>query len=198
MPYISHYIEKTKLLGPQDRFVVWFQGCNKRCEGCINPDSWEIGAGEYITVNDLLKKIMGVSGIVGITVSGGEPFLQYEELKELVEQVKEKTNLDIMLYSGYKLEELTFRHGESFFKNIDIFIDGSYVDSLNNDNLYRGSENQKIYFFTKKYKKYKKVIESSKNRSVDFEIKSDNEIYLVGIPPKGIYEKVLKKIAEGE
>ncbi|MFR2592197.1 MAG: 4Fe-4S cluster-binding domain-containing protein [Butyribacter sp.] len=44
--------------------------------------------------------------IAGITISGGEPFLQYEELLYMIRKIKEMSNLDVMLFSGYELEEL--------------------------------------------------------------------------------------------
>ena len=37
MLYLNHEEEKTKVLGPGVRYVVWVQGCKRRCPGCINP-----------------------------------------------------------------------------------------------------------------------------------------------------------------
>lgn len=73
--------------GPGVRFVVFLQGCNLRCGCCHNPDTWEINAGTEYTAEDVVKKVIrfkeyfGKNG--GITVSGGEPLLQADFVKEL-------------------------------------------------------------------------------------------------------------------
>ena len=73
--------------GPGVRFVIFMQGCNLRCGCCHNPDTWSFEGGKIYTAEELLKKIMnyrtyfGKDG--GVTVSGGEPLLQAEFVKEL-------------------------------------------------------------------------------------------------------------------
>lgn len=73
--------------GPGIRFVVFLQGCQMRCQYCHNPDSWQTGVGELMSVDDLLDKAeryrsyWGAKG--GITVSGGEALLQLNGLTEL-------------------------------------------------------------------------------------------------------------------
>lgn len=75
--------------GPGIRFVVFMQGCNLRCGCCHNPDTWNIGEGSPYTAEDVVKKVIrykeyfGSEG--GITVSGGEPLLQADFVKELFE-----------------------------------------------------------------------------------------------------------------
>lgn len=75
--------------GPGIRFVVFMQGCNLRCGCCHNPDTWNIGEGSPYTAEDVVKKVVrykeyfGSDG--GITVSGGEPLLQADFVKELFE-----------------------------------------------------------------------------------------------------------------
>lgn len=73
--------------GPGIRFVVFMQGCNLRCGCCHNPDTWECGTGKEYTPKEVVdtveryKSYFGESG--GITVSGGEPLLQAEFVREL-------------------------------------------------------------------------------------------------------------------
>lgn len=75
--------------GPGIRFVVFMQGCNLRCGCCHNPDTWNIGEGTPYTAEDVVKKVVrykeyfGSEG--GITVSGGEPLLQADFVRELFE-----------------------------------------------------------------------------------------------------------------
>ncbi|MFQ8891121.1 MAG: 4Fe-4S single cluster domain-containing protein [Clostridium sp.] len=197
MPRISHYVKSTSVLGPGKRFAIWFQGCYKRCKGCINPQGQKLDLGYFISNEELINIIRKEEkNISGVTISGGEPFIQIEELYSLIKMIKEKTNLDIMVYSGYIYKDIVskFSKYKEIFNMIDIFIDGDYVENLNNNSLYKGSDNQKIYFFTEKYKKYINKINSCKNRNIEFEIINDNEIFFIGIPPKNFYETFLEEI----
>lgn len=73
--------------GPGIRFVVFMQGCNLRCGCCHNPDTWECGVGKEYTPQEVVdtveryKSYFGKDG--GITVSGGEPLLQAQFVREL-------------------------------------------------------------------------------------------------------------------
>ena len=73
--------------GPGVRFVVFLSGCNLRCGCCHNPDTWEMKAGKEYTAEDILRRVVryreyyGRDG--GITVSGGEPLLQADFVREL-------------------------------------------------------------------------------------------------------------------
>ena len=129
--------------------------------------------------------------MTGVTISGGEPFLQTEELRALIEAIKKETNLDIMLYSGYRLEDLIEKYGKDFFDDVDIFIDGEYIEDLNKNSIYRGSDNQRIFFFTPKYKDCVEAFLSSKDRKIEFEYTDKNELILIGVPPKNFYTDLL-------
>lgn len=77
--------------GPGVRYVVFLQGCPLRCTYCHNPDSWEIGKGTTISVDELMQKILSVKEYIkagGVTVSGGEPLLQAEFVTELFTRLK--------------------------------------------------------------------------------------------------------------
>ncbi len=75
--------------GPGVRYVVFMQGCPLRCGCCHNPDTWDFCAGEEYSAVQLIERIgrfkeyFGDEG--GVTVSGGEPLLQAEFVRELFE-----------------------------------------------------------------------------------------------------------------
>ncbi len=75
--------------GPGVRFVVFMQGCPLHCGCCHNPDTWEFSGGTEYTPQEVVQKAVrfkeyfGEKG--GVTVSGGEPLLQAEFVKELFE-----------------------------------------------------------------------------------------------------------------
>lgn len=60
------------------RVVVFFSGCNLRCPFCHNPETL-FRQGERVTVEQLIEKITRYKPYLkrgGVTLSGGEPFLQ--------------------------------------------------------------------------------------------------------------------------
>lgn len=83
-----HSIQSMGTLdGPGVRFVVFLQGCNLRCGCCHNPDTWEMQGGTEYTAEEIVKKAVrfkeyfGQEG--GVTISGGEPLLQPDFVREI-------------------------------------------------------------------------------------------------------------------
>ena len=80
--------------GPGIRFVIFFQGCPMRCKYCHNPDTWQVGGGREVSVEDAVKEALkyksyfGTKG--GVTATGGEPMLQLPFLTELFSLLKAK------------------------------------------------------------------------------------------------------------
>ena len=79
--------------GPGVRFVVFLKGCNLRCAYCHNPDTWDFDGAINYTAEEIVNKALrckeyfGDKG--GITISGGEPLLQSEFVKEVFTLSKE-------------------------------------------------------------------------------------------------------------
>ena len=89
-----HSIQSLAALdGPGIRFAVFLQGCNLRCGCCHNPDTHSTEGGTEYTAAELIKRAVrykeyfGKEG--GITVSGGEPLLQAQFVRELFALAKE-------------------------------------------------------------------------------------------------------------
>lgn len=77
--------------GPGIRFVVFLQGCPMRCLYCHNPDTWEMGGGNQMTVEEILRQYRKNSEFYkrgGLTVTGGEPLLQIDFLIDLFKSAK--------------------------------------------------------------------------------------------------------------
>jgi pyruvate formate lyase activating enzyme len=77
--------------GPGLRFVVFLQGCTLRCAYCHNPDTWDLVGGTESSVDEVVEKILRYKPYfaesVGVTVSGGEPLLQWEFVAELFQRL---------------------------------------------------------------------------------------------------------------
>ncbi len=85
--YVHSFQSMGTLDGPGIRFVVFTQGCPLRCIYCQNPDTWQTNVGENLSVEEIFEKVKRYKDYFsnggGLTVSGGEPMLQQEEVKQL-------------------------------------------------------------------------------------------------------------------
>lgn len=90
-----HSIQSLGALdGPGIRFTVFLQGCDLRCKCCHNPDTWKMNEGSEISAEEIINKAVrykeyfGQTG--GITLSGGEPLLQPDFVKEIFALAKKE------------------------------------------------------------------------------------------------------------
>jgi len=181
---IYNFIESTKTLGPFNRFALWTQGCNFSCVGCMTPDSQSLEGGIKISVENIAKTILNTPNIEGITISGGEPFLQAKALYNLLNLVKEKRDFGVIVYTGFTLEQLIAKNDSAIIlllKNIDILIDGLFEENLNDGVSLRGSSNQNIYQFTKRYMNVFDDYYAKDMREIEVHMQSEH-MMLVGIP----------------
>ncbi len=149
---IHSIIPSSTVNGPGERMVVFFQGCKKGCPGCFNPATHSQAEKELLTWQDIFKNI-SLAGIEGITVSGGEPFLQPDGLALLLKMSKELYNLSTLVYTGFDYEELRAREEmNTILSFIDVLVDGGYEASRKETTtLARGSTNQSFHFLTDRY-----------------------------------------------
>lgn len=150
---IHQFIEKTRANGPGVRFCIWVQGCSLRCLGCFNPETHDFGAGFEISVADIFEMIKRNSKeLEGVSISGGEPFDQAEDVLELILRIKKELNLSVILWTGYELHELmNFKTFSSFTEYLDLIITGRYMQSFHNPKELKGSSNQQYIFVSDKY-----------------------------------------------
>jgi anaerobic ribonucleoside-triphosphate reductase activating protein len=181
--HLYHYEGCVSVLGPGKRAVLWFQGCPFRCDGCLVPQTHlEVGGYEF-EISKLVDKIVNTQEIEGITLSGGEPFMQVEAMAELIKTLKVHKDLSIMIYSGYTLEELyalNSKKAEEVLKSCDILIDGQFKKEFQMSEPWRGSQNQKIHFLTSRYGVDDYL--SSTANSLEYHIHSNGSIFQSGIP----------------
>ncbi len=147
-------IPSSRVNGPGNRMVIFFQGCDNNCPGCFNPTlrSFDI-RNQYLPEEIFIKHL--TDGIDGITVSGGEPFLQPKGLLELLKTAVRAYGLSIVVYSGFTLKELMNIPECAVCLNfIDVLVDGRYSISKNEPTLLaRGSTNQRFCFLSDRYEK---------------------------------------------
>lgn len=124
--------------GPGIRTVLFIQGCNKKCDGCHNPSTWDIKKGRKIHIENLISKLHTNVINKKLTISGGEPLMQYSAVLELVKGLRD---FSIALYTGFELEEVP----KELFSYINYIKVGKYVKEQRCTTIpYIGSTNQKF------------------------------------------------------
>lgn len=132
------------------RCSLYVSGCLFHCEGCYNVATWSFGAGVPYS-QELETQIMADLAqpyVQGLTLLGGEPFLNTGILLPLVRRVRQELpTKDIWAWSGYTWEELMLETEDklALLAYIDILVDGRFEQSKRNLRLqFRGSSNQRI------------------------------------------------------
>ena len=191
---ISHTEKNTDLLGPYRRFVIWVHGCCFDCEGCL-AESTKNGAYTETDIKELAKEILS-SETEGITISGGEPFLQAKALFELVSLLKSIKDIGVIIYSGFTLEELQENEENRDLLTVtDILIDGRYMKELDDGKAYIGSSNQHLYYLSDRYKDIGQEYYSADKRRAEIKFTLDKAV-LIGVPSKNVlnvWQKVKEK-----
>ena len=140
-----------RVLGPGERLGIWVTGCRRNCPGCMTPELQDPNAGKEMDCADILAAAKKITGPVdGVTISGGEPFDQPEQLHRLVTLLRQQLTEDILIYTGYTLEQLRERgcpDTDGVLASIAVLIDGAYVEKLDDGRGLRGSSNQRIHAF---------------------------------------------------
>jgi anaerobic ribonucleoside-triphosphate reductase activating protein len=178
----------TKVLGPGLRAAVWVQGCPFKCVGCISPEWIPQKDANVLDVLDISNYILSHPELEGITISGGEPFLQFDALSALIQLIKSRRkDFNVICFTGYssKLIIKTPIYSE-FLTLIDVLIDGPYIKELNKGIGLRGSSNQNVIHLTDRLLEYPFEAHS---REIELHIRS-NHFLMVGVPPLGVIEMV--------
>lgn len=178
-------------LGPGKRLGIWVQGCPFNCKGCIAPEWRSFKKAQIITTLALSNLILNYQ-IDGITISGGEPFLQALSLSETLKIVKEsRPFINVIVFTGFYFEKLTWEAAREFINFIDVLIAGPYIEELDEGKGLRGSVNQEIIFLTDRLRKFEREFYESK-RKVQVSITNEHAV-LTGIPDSQVV-KLLKLI----
>ena len=133
------------------RNSLYVSGCLFACEGCFNKAVQNFNYGTPFTESLMNQIIEDLSHdyVQGLTLLGGEPFLNTDVCLSVVKRVRETfgSAKDIWSWSGYTFEELLLETPDKLelLHSIDILVDGRFELAKRNLNLqFRGSSNQRI------------------------------------------------------
>jgi anaerobic ribonucleoside-triphosphate reductase activating protein len=128
--------------------------------------------------------------ISGLTFSGGEPMEQAAGLAELARLARQGKDLNLICFTGYRYERLLKRPPNSgvpeLLAQIDVLVDGPFIQSLNDSAGLRGSSNQRVIHLTPRLKEHD--LDTSR-RKLEITV-TDGEIAFLGIPTPGMLSAI--------
>ena len=143
LQYVADYKPFNFVDGEGVRCSVYVSGCLFNCPGCYNKAAQNFHYGQPYTqeLEDQIMEDLSQSYVQGLTLLGGEPFLNTQVCLKLVH------TKDIWSWSGYTWEELQKESADKLelLHNIDILVDGRFMLAQKDLTLqFRGSANQRI------------------------------------------------------
>lgn len=185
---VARVLYPVHSLGPGERIVIWVQGCDRRCDGCANPELWDKNKVIDIPLSFLIGMVRSAIKnykLTGITITGGEPFLQSKELSTLLKSINDICS-DILVFSGYTYQQLVYSQDKDihdFLNGISVLIDGPYLKEKNLSEKLRGSRNQNMLFLDPKIKdQYNEYIHNKHEKRFE-QFFAEDGIISVGIHP---------------
>lgn len=129
------------------RVSLFVQGCSIHCDGCFNKDTWDFNGGKEWTkdVEDEFISLCKKPYITAVSILGGEPLQQDDDLLDLLKRIKLEVKKPISLWTGYKFEYIP-KDKLEVIGYVDEITDGQFVKALKDYKLkFKGSSNQKTY-----------------------------------------------------
>ncbi|OXS26812.1 MAG: anaerobic ribonucleoside-triphosphate reductase activating protein [Acetobacterium sp. MES1] len=158
---IAGVVKESIVDGPGIRLVVFAQGCPHHCEGCHNPATHDFNGGQLVAIDAIIDEMKKNPLLDGITLSGGEPFLQPEGFSELA-KCAQAAGFHVMTYTGYTFETLLEKKDQRWqrlLRYTDLLVDGRFEAEQKSLLLkFRGSHNQRIIDVKKSQQKNQLVL----------------------------------------
>lgn len=169
-------------LGYGERLGVWVQGCTRHCDGCMSPEMQQTDS-PLIEMENVIRRLPKDINPDGLTISGGEPFDQPLAVKELMTWFLSCYGDDVLIYSGYLIEELKSRHDKDIdwiLSHIAAIVDGPY-DKMQNDGIgMRGSANQRLHVF----RHHDRYAGFEHRERIMQCVQENDRLFLIGVLPK--------------
>lgn len=168
-------------LGPGIRFAIWVQGCPFNCRNCISQEWIPFSISNIIKADALVQYIAGHKDIEGITISGGEPFMQSHALSYVLRNVRSlMPSINIIVFTGFKIELLKGEGAKRLLEVTDVLIDGLFSDELFINKGLRGSSNQRIHFLSERMRSFENYFYDS-TRLMELHV-TEKELFSIGLP----------------
>jgi anaerobic ribonucleoside-triphosphate reductase activating protein len=136
---------------------------------------------------------LALDAVDGVTISGGEPFQQVEELTALCAELRARGVESILVFSGYTLDEIqTLAGGAAVLGKIDAVIAGRYQAKEAIGDSILASSNQRLHLLTQRHT----ADEFECGGAVEITIAPDGQVTMTGFPSAGLARAVQKMGSE--
>lgn len=142
--------------------IIYFSGCGHACPGCQNKkyQNYRNDESRSISLEELRNIILEEcdrNRTDKVVFSGGDPLfeLNRDEVIILIDNLKDCSNVDICVYTGYNIEDVKgFYESDSFkgFLRPDFFKCGKYLEEFKrpawgktNEKMDWATSNQNLY-----------------------------------------------------
>lgn len=142
---VAGILKNSVVNGIGVRDVIFLQGCEHHCPGCHNPKTWNVNGGEDKIPFQWMCEFEDSDN--NITISGGEPLLQYDDVMKFMRTVRniQSRHKTFWLYTGFRYEEIPPQMLSELAKYVDVLVDGRFEESNKDLKLqFRGSSNQRL------------------------------------------------------
>lgn len=185
---VSRIAAPITVLGPGRRVVVWVQGCTLACLGCASMDTWSADDGREMTVEDVTAEVLRLVdqyALDGVTVSGGEPFQQAEQVADVLAAVRAAhADLDVVLFTGYDAA-VARRRSVRLARFVDILVAGRYDWTRPSDRPLLASANQTIVTSDRGAARLHAVSPTRVQVAAD-----EGDLFVVGLPQPGDLDRL--------
>ncbi|MFD1393687.1 anaerobic ribonucleoside-triphosphate reductase activating protein [Lacticaseibacillus jixianensis] len=151
LQYVASYKPFVFVDGEGVRCSLYVSGCRFNCPGCYNKVAQNFHYGTPYTqeLEDRIIADLSQSYVQGLTLLGGEPFLNTQVCLQLCRRVRREFGhtKDIWSWTGYTWDELMQESEDklALLNMLDILVDGRFLEAKKDLTLqFRGSSNQRI------------------------------------------------------
>lgn len=149
--YVADYKPFVFVDGEGVRCSLYVSGCLFACEGCFNEELWSFQYGQPWTdeLEDRILTDVGHESVQGLSLLGGEPFLNTQVCLQVVTSLRERfgSRRDVWCWTGYTFEELVAESPDkvALLEQVDVLVDGRFELAQRDLSLqFRGSRNQRV------------------------------------------------------
>ncbi|MDQ0424920.1 anaerobic ribonucleoside-triphosphate reductase activating protein [Cellulomonas iranensis] len=149
--YVADYKPFVMVDGEGVRCSLYVSGCLFACEGCFNEAAWSFRYGRPYdaALEDRVLADLAHPAVQGLSLLGGEPFLNTEVCLRLVRRLRAELGAtrDVWAWTGYTFEELAAGHDDqrALLAEVDVLVDGRFELAQRDLTLaFRGSRNQRV------------------------------------------------------
>lgn len=141
---LAGVIKESVVNGEGLRYSIFFQGCNHKCEGCHSPHTWDKNGGYLESIESILMDILKHRNYIdGVSLSGGDPLLQYDKALRLCKIFKE-LNISVWMWTGFNMKEIKEKYPE-ILDYVNVIVDDRFDKDKPTKKEWRGSDNQTMW-----------------------------------------------------